>query len=191
MGQRSQIYVRYPLKGGKKGLLANYYQWNYGDRMVSRARYGIEWMLGSLDYLSFFYTIESNVTKMSRILDVNFDYKDVQVSDDIIKEKNEIFPDKDFNEVVFYWQDNNDGKLFIDITEDGIIKYAFTDGDISRIMDAERYMKWNMTEKWKKDEAWIVKACEDNIKFISANAKLMTGDELDEFIKYDYETPKF
>ena len=40
MGQRSQIYVRY----NKKLVIANYYQWNYGEQMISRARYGIEYI---------------------------------------------------------------------------------------------------------------------------------------------------
>lgn len=34
MGQRSQIYVRY----NEKLLFARYFQWNYGTRMISRAR---------------------------------------------------------------------------------------------------------------------------------------------------------
>ena len=38
MGQRSQIYIRY--NGDIK--VANYYQWNYGERMISRARAIIE-----------------------------------------------------------------------------------------------------------------------------------------------------
>ena len=54
MGQRSQIYIRYnvnyisgsstenPTTHNFKGLIARYYGWNYGERMVSRARYIIE-----------------------------------------------------------------------------------------------------------------------------------------------------
>lgn len=192
MGQRSQIYVRYPLKDNRKGLLANYYQWNYGDRMVSRARYGIEWILETLPYLAFYYTIVSNVTKLSRILDVNFDYKDVQISLDIIKERNEILPDKDFKEAVFYFQNNNDGKLFIDITANGI-RYAFTDGDINHIMNAAQYMEWDMSSEWKDklQEAEVLTCTNNNIKYITENARLMTRAELDDFINYDYEAPKF
>ena len=37
MGQRSQIYLRH----NGDLVFANYYQWNYGERMVSRARWGI------------------------------------------------------------------------------------------------------------------------------------------------------
>lgn len=38
MGQRSQIYLRY----NGKLVFASYFQWNYGERMISRARWGIE-----------------------------------------------------------------------------------------------------------------------------------------------------
>ena len=191
MGQRSQIYVRYPVKNGDKKLLANYYQWNFGERMISRARYGIEWVIERVEYLPWFFTFESNVISMSRIFDVNFDYKDVQISQNIIEEWKEIFPYNDFVAHVFYGQDNNDGKLFIDISIDGTIRYAFTDYDldINKIMDGKSYMCWNSSygNKWIEnfsDEE--VHQCEDNIKFISENAKLMTKEELEEFINYDY-----
>lgn len=46
MGQRSQIYVRYNKKDMNgvncKKLIANYYQWNYGERMISRATGGVQ-----------------------------------------------------------------------------------------------------------------------------------------------------
>ena len=38
MGQRSQIYVRFNKENGQSGLIANYYGWNFGERMISRAR---------------------------------------------------------------------------------------------------------------------------------------------------------
>ena len=49
MGQRSQIFVRYEENGQKK-MIARYYQWNYGGRMISRARYGIEWLKDMYKY---------------------------------------------------------------------------------------------------------------------------------------------
>ena len=69
MGQRSQIYIRYN-NGEVKGLIANYYQWNYGERMISRARWGIESILDTLKY-EWYYQQKCNVTKLSRIFDVN------------------------------------------------------------------------------------------------------------------------
>ena len=49
MGQRSQIYVRYN-KDGINHLIARYYQWNYGERMISRCKHSIEWIKSILDY---------------------------------------------------------------------------------------------------------------------------------------------
>ena len=40
MGMRSQIYVKY----NDRLIIANYYGWNYGERMISRARYGMEYL---------------------------------------------------------------------------------------------------------------------------------------------------
>lgn len=48
MGQRSQIYVRYNKSNTQKGLIANYYSWNYSERMISRARWGIEFIEGGI-----------------------------------------------------------------------------------------------------------------------------------------------
>ena len=50
MGQRSQIYVRIHNEDApaasemKEYLIANYYQWNFADRMVSRLRNFVERM---------------------------------------------------------------------------------------------------------------------------------------------------
>lgn len=198
MGQRSQIYVRYP-KGEKiskeKGLIANYYGWNYGERMVSRARYVIEHITDyfiTKDYNVFCYP--DHILKLSRICDVNFDMADVQISCDIIKEWQEQYPEDNFNEAVFLGQDNNDGKLFIDIQSD-VIKYAFTDSDIEKIMTAEEYAIWDYDDAdWKKEhleKGFItseeIKAFEENCKAILEKAVLMTEEELKEFLNYKYE----
>lgn len=188
MGQRSQIYVRYN-KGNEKGLIANYYGWNYGDLMISRARWGIYNILKNLQY-SRYYMNESNVTKLSRILDTNFDMHDIATSCDIIEEFHEQFPEKDFNDFVFLKQDNNDGKLFIDICDD-VVKYAFLDkyANSDNIMDGEAYMCWDNCKEWRENEYFSsedVKICEENIKFISENATLMTKEEVEEFINYNY-----
>ena len=56
MGQRSQIYVRLKDKEGNKYLIAKYFQWNYGERMISRAKYGIEYCKNQINviFLNFF-----------------------------------------------------------------------------------------------------------------------------------------
>lgn len=186
MGQRSQIFVRYEDNGQKK-MIARYYQWNYGERMISRARYGIEWLKKMYKYS---FEIER---KLYRILNVNFDMIDYAISSDIIKE----FVDDDWensgytlNNFMFYQQDNNDGKLFIDVLSDGTIKYAFLDYDNKRIMSGTEYMKWDRGKGWKNPTEYFdqedIDICIKNIKEINKMAKKMTADEVKEFMEMDY-----
>lgn len=187
MGQRSQIYVRY----NKKLVVTNYYQWNYGERMISRARYGIECIKENyLEYRGWIFNSESDMEKLRRIFDVNFDMKDIVMSSNIILEWKEQFPEESFNDFVFRIQGNNDGKLFVDISEDGTMKYAFLDCacDIEHIMSASQYMTWNnkdwRTSKYIANEQKVF--CEDNLKKIEEIAELMTQEEIEDFINYDY-----
>lgn len=196
MGQRSQIYVRFNSDdNGKKGLIANYYTWNYGERMISRAKWGINFIKERLKY-PWFYQRHSSIIQLSRIFDTNFDMKDIQLSHDIISEYKEFYSEDDlsyyFNDFVFEMQDNNDGKLLVDIDND-VIKYAFLDCDANpnNVMDAEDYMVWNSGDdtSWTESECLskqTVCICKENIKYISENAKLMSEDEVKEFINYNY-----
>lgn len=187
MGQRSQIYVRY----NKKLVIANYYQWNYGERMISRARYGIEYIKENyLEYRGWIFNDSSYIKKLSRIFDVNFDMKDVVLSQDIVEEWKKDFSEDNFNDFVFRMQGNNDGKLFVDISEDGTLKYAFLDCecDTGHLMNARQYMDWNDKE-WKQskfidDEQKVL--CEENLKEIDKMAILMIKEEVEDFINYDY-----
>ena len=192
MGQRSQIYVRY----NKKLVVTNYYQWNYGERMVSRARYGIEYIKEKyIEYRTWIFNDESNIEKLRRIFDVNFDMKDIVMSIDIIKEWKEQFSeDENFNNYVFKLQDNNDGKLFVDISEYGTIKYAFLDCECNtdHIMNATQYMDWN-SEEWEKSEYISEEgkqSCKENLGKIEQMAVLMTKSELEDFINNDYGMDK-
>lgn len=198
MGQRSQIYVRYP-KGSektseKKGLIANYYFCVYAERLVSRARYAIEHITDYFLKKNYnVYLYPEKVKQLSRVCDKNFDMRDVQISCNIIEEWMEQYPEEDFNEAVFLYQHNNDGKLFIDIQAD-VIKYAFTDRDLKSIMTAEEYVLWDYDDAdWKKNHlekgyltSEAIKAFEENCKAIREKAVLMTEVELKEFISYKY-----
>lgn len=186
MGQRSQIYVRYN-KEGKSYLTARYYQWNYGERMISRCRYSLEWIKEMMEY-DWYLTTETE--RLKRILDTNFDMIDVVIGCDIIKEWKDEFPEDNFNDYVFKWQDNNDGKLFIDI-KDGVIKYAFLDYNCNtnKIMSAAQYMNWD-SKGWRTSEyidAEQKALCEQNLKEIKKLAKLMTKEEVKEFITHEYD----
>lgn len=193
MGQRSQIYIRYNVTEDEnvyKGLIARYYGWNYGERMVSRARYILE----ELSYFmerKYLFSFPEKIEKLKRICDVNFDMKDIVISSDIIQEVKEDFASD--TEYIFN-QDNNDGQLYIDVTDEGI-RYCFTkychEGEP---MNGEQYMKWNCEyEKYKnwhkpsefRDENTIGYT-EKNIKSIEKLGVLMSTEELEDFISEDY-----
>ena len=61
MGQRSQIYIRY----NGKLIVANYYQWNYGERMISRCRSILERLDGMLGY-KFLFSDENEIETLKR-----------------------------------------------------------------------------------------------------------------------------
>lgn len=196
MGQKSQIYLR----ANGKLVFANYYGWNYGERMISRARYGIEWVkyFIAMKY-DWVFSDPAYITKMRRVFDVNFDMKDVAISQDIVQEHADLFADDDFNDYVFNKQGNNDGQLYVDIKGDKIY-YCFrdwtrhSDGTTSdTIMSASEYMDWD-AEDWENSEYITDEgkaACRDNIKAIEEMAELMTMEQLDDFIGGDYEPKPF
>lgn len=164
MGQRSQIYVR--IDG--ELVIANYYQWNYGESMICRARYGMESIKDMFDHG---LTISNNfIEKLRRLFDVNFDYHDLAISIDLLNDPHE---DPD----LVFAQDNNDGKLLVAVETKwgGEIKYAFTDSDGKFVFTPEAYLKWD------KDDPLFPEKCQDNMAWINQNAKLMTKKEAEEF----------
>ena len=150
MGQRSQIYIRIRDKDGKITLFAKYFQWNFGERMISRARYGIEYIKRNMEYINQ-DTVQQRIHK---IFDINFDMQDVALSQDILQEvRNDFWWDKSLvNDYIFLSQDNNDGKLFIDCDQiSGEIKFCFTDYDL-KILTPNNYMKWDIGTEWNSFE---------------------------------------
>lgn len=189
MSERSQLYVRVNDREGIS-LAARDNAWNYSERMISRCRWTMEWLRDN---------IFIDMADLNRILDVNFDMKDIVISSDLIKEHREVGYSRDFEDYVFWSPENCNGKLFIDVTyyetpgsleEQTKIRYAFTDGEIEKVMTAKEYMDWNCKD-WN-DEAYpeldeeTRKTVLENLAFISDNATLMTMEELQEFIEHDY-----
>lgn len=159
--------------------------------MISRARYGIDYIKRNMDF-SFHRDL---IEKISRNFDVNYDMKDVQLSVNILDELKEYyFYDKDdINRFIFLEQGNNDGKLFVDCDQkNNKIKYCFTDREL-KPLSANEYMNWNIGTNWDKkefssDSDWdeIAKTCKKNIKALNKDAELMTDVELNKFINDDY-----
>lgn len=159
--------------------------------MVSRARYIIEQIQDEFMKWKWCFGDTEKLEKLKRICDVNFDMKDIVFSSDIIKEVTEDF---DGDMEYLFNQDNNDGQLFIDITDDGI-KYCFmkfyNEGEP---MDAEQYMKWNCEcethPNWHIPYEYMneetINYTEENIKEINEMATLMTTEEIKAFVEDDY-----
>lgn len=189
MGQRSQIYVRETVNG-VTNLVARYYQWNYGSRMVSRCKYTLEWLKEYSE--ERIPILPEKEKKLVRILDTNFDMVDTMISADIIDEYYELYPEEPFNEAIFFFQDNNNGKLLIDL-KDGVLKYAFLDRDAhsNYIMNAEQYMNWDEGINWRENEHLKengeVDLCKANFPIIEQLGTLMTREEVEEFLSFDYE----
>ena len=190
MGQRSQIYVIYKDNQNRDCISATYFQWNYGERMVSRARYLMGWIKSQ----NSFYVADSyNVfplsyvaNKIRYIASVNFDYKDVIIGQDLIEEwkdyKQGGVLNTDLNDYIFN-ADNNDGCLFIDARIPKQLKYAFTTYDYKDgVMGPEAYLKWDGTPQKIRN----TKFTKRNINWITHNAKLMKKAELEVILKTTY-----
>lgn len=188
MGQRSQIYIRWRKENGDYVLIARYFQWNFSERMISRARALIEILKRDMKYSFQFNGDKSFKEKISRFCDVNFDFRDIVMSCDIINEYKEGSSFKDF---VFLQQDNNDGKLFIDVdVTKQEINYCFTDYNM-KLLDCRNYMDWDY-EMWEHElDSYHYSYTIDNLEYIEKNANLMTNNTLKEFINYPYDNPTF
>lgn len=199
MGQRSQIYIRATKSDGEKVLVARYLQWNYSHFMISRARAIIEEAHENMD--DSYWKHEGRL-RMARISEVNFDLRSIVLSIDIIEEFREQGEGSTFSDYVFCTQDNNDGKLLVDIdVVSKTVKYAFLskEASLDTIMNGEQYMAWDIgyDDDEEESSAWrdrvrkyfdgeTVETCEKNIAAISEMAVLMTSDEVRDFIEYDY-----
>ena len=191
MGQRSQIYVIYKDNQNRDCISAIYFQWNYGERMVSRARYLMGWLK---DQDSFYVTDSYNIFSLSYvaykiryIASVNFDYKDVVIGQDLIEEwkaYKQGVPNANLNDYIFN-ADNNDGCLFIDARIPSNLRYAFTTYNYKDgVMEPEAYLKWDKTPQKIRD----TKFTKRNINWITHNAKLMKKDELEAILRATYYT---
>lgn len=185
MGQRSQIYVIYKDSQNRDCISATYFQWNYGERMISRARYLMSWIKAQNKLFKDYLPYASH--KIRYIASVNFDYKDVVIGKDLIegwKAYEKGVPNANLNDYIFY-ADNNDGCLFIDARDGAHLRYAFTTYDYNDgVMGPEAYLKWDKIPKKIRD----TKFTKRNINWITHNAKLMKRAELEAILRATYYT---
>lgn len=203
MGQRSQMYV-IAKKDDKYYLTANYYQWNYGERMISRARGTLENIIDK--FLQYDWHLTSDNEKLRRIMDVNWDMHDVALSHNITKEFVDDYNDwkcegktyaEDFFNFCFAGQDNNDGQMYMYIDldapkEERRVKIGFTYNTFEEnepVVNANDYMNYNCEYsedgdwiKYMKDSAYhdadVIIYTKNNIQYIDAHSTLMSSNEL-------------
>ena len=199
MRPRSQIFVRFTNRHGKRELVARNYGWNYGDRMISRARYSIDWLRKNYRYFSFPYSSRHHKKKIPRILDTNFDMVDVVISTDVLEEylTNNDMRVKEYsedrqptlNEYLFEMQDNNDGKLLLDVVPDGTVKYTLLDTD-NKMLTPDEYMEWDKNKDWKTPDEDrnedVIRQTIINIDAIKNNGVQMDENDVKEFLTADY-----
>jgi hypothetical protein len=187
MGQRSQIYIRWQKENGDYVLIARYFQWNFAERMISRARALLEVLSETLEY-DYQFSTESFVKKITAYCDINFDYRDIVQSCDIIKEYEKYDDNVNFKDYVFLQQDNNDGQLYIDVdVKNKTIKYCLTEYCAEKVLNCREYMSWDY-KNWSHNlDSYHYSYTIDNLEFIEKNFSLMTKKEIKDFISYDYK----
>lgn len=216
MGQRSQMYV-IAKKEGKYYLTANYYGWNYGERMISRVRGTLENILD--EFIRFDWLLTTDNRKLRRIMDINWDMHDIVVSSDIVREFTDDYEQywknddktyaEDFLDFCFTGQDNNNGQayMYIDLDNDNpkvkvcFVERTFEEGTTT--MNAEEYLTKDLIceescTSWKEyminseyyDDDDIIYT-EKNIEYINQHSEFLSQNELLEILKHvasEYES---
>lgn len=204
MGQRSQMYVI--VKGNNQYCLtANYYGWNYGERMVSRARGTLEWIL---DHIESGLTIDA--IKLRRIMDINWDMHDIVLSSDIVKEFTDDYEEyrktegntyaQDFFNFCFSGQENNNGQMYIYIdldSEKTKAKMCFTKSTFnekSEVLNADRYLTsdllYDEPGTWQEYMAGshyygkeTIEYTKENVRYIDEHSEMLEKEELLEILR--------
>lgn len=115
---------------------------------------------------------------------LNFDYRDIVSSCDLIKEYFEQFSDDEdytLSSYIFH-ADNNDGKLIIDVDrETEVIRYAFLDCDNRRIGDGREYLEWDRFI-FSEEEPEVIEFTKENLHWLDDNTELMTNEQVVNFL---------
>ena len=177
MGERSDIFVRIRVKENKKAknykyqaFFGLYYQWCYGERMISRLRSAINyaeshvvgWHGGSA-------CSEETIELFKRYLAINFDMQDIIKHVDLIPEAvDNVMQGYDTAKADIFNQAENHGYIYLDITVDdpddtsednkgSTIKYAFVQGEwhnkknpLPPVMSVEQFADWDIADNERK-----------------------------------------
>lgn len=184
MGERSSIFVRIRSKKRSSdktykmvAFFGLYYQWCYGERMISRLRSAIDFVDKNISGYHGDYVVSNDQIELfKRYLAINFDMHDILVPIDLVQllTSNVMLGEATENADIFR-QDENHGYIYIDISLDdpdkkfsennAKIKYAFVDneckdkdGSVPHVRSVENFADHDMGKderKWyEPDPYW-------------------------------------
>ncbi len=189
MGERSNIFVRIRAKERSSDknykhetFFGLYYQWCYGERMISRLRSAINFVENHIGgWRGEWAVSEERISKFKRYLAINFDMQDIVEPVDLIPEAIEsVKQGYDDAKADIFNQAENHGFIYIDITLDdpeekfgenkANIKYAFVDNEyhskkspLPPIRSVENFAdhdigdderKWYEPDPYWEDKSW-------------------------------------
>ena len=206
MGERSNIFVRIRAKERTQdksykhqAFFGLYYQWCYGERMISRLRSAIDFVDTDISGRHGGYAItKDNIERFKRYLAINFDMKDFVEPLDLIPDTvKDIMQGWDTAKSDIFDQAENHGFIYLDITLDdpdqkfgenkANIKYAFVDNEyhskkhpLPSVRSVENFAdhdmgnderKWYEPDPYWEDKAWGVAHKERFLNQIVPTAK--------------------
>ena len=177
MGERSDIFVRIRVKENKKAkaykyqaFFGLYYQWCYGERMISRLRSAITYAESHIvGHHGCCACSNETVELFKGYLAINFDMQDILKPVDLIPEAvDDVMQGYDTAKADIFNQAENHGYIYLDITVDdpddtsednkgSTIKYAFVQGEwhnkknpLPPVMSVEQFADWDIADNERK-----------------------------------------
>ena len=178
MGERSDIFVRIRAKEHTTDkrykhevFFGLYYQWCYGERMISRLRAAIDFAHSDLHWRPCISMSKERIEKFKQVLRTNFDMRDIIDTIDLVPDAiDNLKQGYDTVDADIFNQAENHGYIYLDITIDDpdekfgentpTVKYAFVrneDKDCP-VMDVVKFADWDIGDderKWyEPDPCW-------------------------------------
>lgn len=177
MGERSDIFVRIRVKEKKtatnykhQAFFGLYYQWCYGERMISRLRSAINFAESHIvGWHGGYSCAEDRLELFKWYLGVNFDMQDIMKPLDLIPDAvDDVMQGYDTAKADIFNQAENHGYIYLDITVDdpddrsednkgSTIKYAFVQGEwhnkknpLPPVMSVEQFADWDIADNERK-----------------------------------------
>lgn len=176
MGERSDIFVRIRAKERTtdknykyETFFGLYFQWCYGERMISRLRSAINFAENQIEgWRGETAVSEERVSKFKRYLAINFDMQDIVEPSDLISDAiKDLMQGWDTAKADIFDQAQNHGYIYLDITLDdpqerfgenkAKIKYAFVNYEwhnkkypLPPVMSVEQFADWDMAKNERK-----------------------------------------